>query len=400
MLKKGADIISPARVFGFIWSIVLGLANLKLSKLQFPWTFSQWAYVLIGPLSFLIGIFIIYIMYIGSRLHSVSEIRQILGEQKVDHTKLFYLIVLAFILYLIGYIGVALAKGQVPMFSRNPSAARTDFLVFGIAMFIPNMTVILFFSLVYHLFTQQMSTKKGLLKIISFITIISYLFLLQRYQFILITVMAFTFLYYTSRYIRLKTMFLFAILGILLFYLIATLRSGQIIQLALYKTSLMKFSFKYAIFTEPYMYVVMNVENFVNAVSRHDHFTYGAYTFDWLFALIQLKYPIKDYFALVDTPYTIGVFNTHTIFWTFYRDFGILGISLLPLICGLAVGSVYYSMRRNPTIGLVSSYSIIVFVMALSFFINPLGFLWFVYIIAWIVIVLKFIRVKQSVLVP
>ena len=67
---------------------------------------------------------------------------------------------------------------------------------------------------------------------------------------------------------------------------------------------------------------------------------------------------------------------------------------MIPLFLGLFVGTIYYALRRNPTIELVSFYSIIVFVMALSFFVNLLGFLWFVYIIIWVVLILKLIRVN------
>jgi len=193
---------------------------------------------------------------------------------------------------------------------------------------------------------------------------------------------------------------LFMVLVASVIYSIATLRAGQILQTVLYKISLMKIHPDYAIFTEPYMYLVMNVENFVHAVSRLQGYTFGYFTFDWVFALIQLKYPIREYFSLAETPYLFSGYNTYTLFWTLYRDFGVLGISLLPLLGGLFVGSVYYAMRRNPTLELVSFYSIIVFVMGLSFFLSPLGSLWFVYIVGWMVTIFKLIRFRDSHQVP
>jgi oligosaccharide repeat unit polymerase len=211
----------------------------------------------------------------------------------------------------------------------------------------------------------------------------------------MISFMVFTLLYYSTHRIRARTVLGFALLGILVIFSVATLRSGKILQLVLYKTSYMRFSYRYAIFTEPYMYIVMNIENFVNAVRKLEHFSYGAYTFDYYFAIVQLKYPMKEYFGLVETPYAIGGYNTHTIFWTFYRDFGIPGITVIPLLCGLSVGSVYYAMRRSPGVALLSYYTVMVFVMALSFFVNPLGFLWFIYIVVWLIIVLKLIVPDQ-----
>jgi oligosaccharide repeat unit polymerase len=395
MIKKDADILSPARVFSFIWCIVFALANLKLSKLQFNWTPTQWTYALMGPLSFLIGIFVIYILYADSKLQTKEEMREMFKMIKVKDTILFYLIIIAFITYIGGYFVIYLVKGYLPIFTSNAAAARIDYFIFGVGLLIHHMPIIVFFTIVYHLFVKGHIGKKWILKLIGIITTLTYLFLLQRYQLIMISVMVFTLLYYTSRYIRFKTMVLFLILGVLVIYSVASLRSGKIIQLVLYKTSLMKFSPEYAIFTEPYMYMVMSIENFVHSVSKLDSYTFGCYTFDWFFALIQLKYPIKGYFGLVDTPYLFSGYNTYTLFWTLYRDFGVFGISLVPFIGGLVVGSIYYRMRRSPTIELVSFYSIIVFVMVLSFFLSPLGFLWFVYIVAWMVLILKLVCIKK-----
>jgi oligosaccharide repeat unit polymerase len=182
---------------------------------------------------------------------------------------------------------------------------------------------------------------------------------------------------------------------VLVVYSVATLRSGKIIQFALYKTSLMKISPSYAFLTEPYMYFAMNLENFVRSVEKMQEHTFGLFTFDWLFALLQIKYPLREYFGIAEIPDQIGGYNTFTIFWSFYRDFGILGISCIPFLGGLYVGSIYYKVRMNPTVKSLSYYSIMVFVMAMSFFTNLLGFLWFIYIVAWIVIVLKLIAVKN-----
>jgi len=396
LFKRGADIISPARVFGFTWSIVFGLANLKLSGLQHSWTLSDWVYALMGPSSFLLGLFAACVMAMGRQLHPVNKMRQILKNQDVNEARLFYLTIAAFTTYLVGYFIVYLVKGHVPIFAPNPGMARTDFFIFGIGLFLHNMPFVLFFSIVYLLLVPDSRGRKWILKAVVFITVLSYVFLLQRYQLIMVAVIAFALLYYATQYIRFRTVALFVALGIAVIYSISTIRVGQLLQFALYKGSLMKFSPEYAIITEPYMYLVMNVENFVHSVNKLDHYSFGYHTFDWVFALIQLKYPIREYFGVVETPYLFSGYNTYTLFWTFYRDFGVFGISIVPLILGLVVGSLYYAMRRNPTIELVSYYSIIVFVMGLSFFINLLGFLWFVYIITWMVLILKLVRVKDS----
>lgn len=396
LFRKGADLLSPGRIFGFTWSIVLALSNLKLSRLQFDWSLLQWLFVLLGPLTFLLGIFVTYMMNLGLPSVTVGEMRRIARYENINTKILFHLIMTAFFLYIGGYFVTFLVKGYVPIFTFQPGAARIDYYLFGIGLLTHNMPIIVFFSVVYHLFTQENRKKKRVLKIVSGVTVITYFFLLQRFQLIMTAIMIFTILYYYTRYIRFRMMFLFFLAGVVLIYSVATIRSGKIIQLALYMTSEMKFSSKFAFITEPYMYVVMNVENFVHAMSKLEYFSYGSFTFDWFFALIQLKYPMKEYFGFVENPFLFSGYNTYTFFWTLYRDFGIIGISLIPAVCGFVVGSLYYAMRSNPTLERIVFYSIAVFVMVMSFFVNPLGFLWFIYIIAWMILILKFVRVKDS----
>lgn len=392
LFKKGGDILSPGRVFGLTWSIVFGLTNLKLSKLQSNWTSLEWTYVLMGPCSFLLGIFGTYAMNIGARLRSISEIRDTLREKRINESRLFYLIIIVFVSYLVGYVVIGLFMGPIPIFSHTPTIARTQFSIFGFGMLLHNPPIVVFFAVVYHVFVYGERTRKWILKAVVFVTIVTYLFLLQRYEFVMASVAAFTLVFYATRYVKLRTVTLFAAMISVVVYSISTVRAGRALQFALYIDSQMKFSPKYAIFTEPYMYLVMNLENFVHAVSKLEQHTFGYYTFNFALALTGIKHWIESYFGIVDTPYLFSGYNTYTLFWTFFRDFGLFGISFIPLALGCLVGSVYYTMRRNPTIEILSFYSIIIFVMGLSFFINLLGYLWFAYVIAWMFIILRLVR--------
>jgi oligosaccharide repeat unit polymerase len=91
-------------------------------------------------------------------------------------------------------------------------------------------------------------------------------------------------------------------------------------------------------------------------------------------------------------PYLVSGYNTYTSFWVYYRDFGILGITILPLLTGLAVGSIYYAVRRKPSLELIALYSLCVFLMLFSFFNNPLTLLWFVYSLALTVVGFRLMR--------
>ena len=393
ILKKGVDIVSPGRIFAFTWSVVLGLANLKLSRIQAEWSIFDWVFIMMGPSAFLLGIYIINVMNIGVRLHSVNDIRTIIRNQKIDEKKLFLLIIILFVTYIIGYSIIYLVKGYIPIFSNRPAAARIDYYIFGVGLLTHNMPIILFFSVFYLIVVPNNKNRKLVLKLFIFITTMTYFFLLQRYQLLMVSVMIF--IYYTTRYVKFKTVIIFLLIAAIIIYFISSMRAGKIVQSVLYITSEMKFSSKYAIFTEPYMYLVMNVENFIRAVNHLDHNTYGYFTFDFALAITGLKHWISNYFNIVENPYLISGYNTYTFFWIYYRDFGIIGLTFIPLIYGLLVGGLYYSIRRYPTLETVSFYGIVTFLILFSFFLNPVGFLWFVYILIWFVFIFKVIRIDN-----
>jgi hypothetical protein len=151
----------------------------------------------------------------------------------------------------------------------------------------------------------------------------------------------------------------------------------------------MKIPRQLAFITEPYTYVVMDLEYFARGVARLDSFTYGFYSFDSLLALTGLKHWMTEYFNLVGNPYAPFGWKDYTAFWIFYRDFGPAGIMVIPLLLGSGISVAYYSMRRNPSLKKVVMYSIMVYVMVISFFYFSVSFLWFFYYAVVFYLVLK-----------
>ena len=391
-LRRDADALSPARVFGFVWALAIGLTDLKLSGLQHHWSVESWAQLLIGVFSFLLGTLIAFVLNLGKPVLSVESIRRS-WVKEVDERKLFISIVVLFALYILAYVVITFVKGvHPPLFSAKPWIARRDFTMFAIGLFLHNIVIVAFFSVVYVLTTHQQKRKKWAVLAMTAVSLITYFFLLQRLQIMMTGVLCATLIYYTTSHLRKSTILLYLTGASLFFLLVSSLRAGQVIVLFLYTTAHMKFSPAYALFTEPYMYVVMNLENFARSVERLDTFAYGYYTFDFTTAIVGLKHWISDYFGLVETPYLVSSYNTYTAFWTYYRDFGILGISIIPALLGWGIGTAYYWLRSNPNIRSLTFYSMAVFVMFMSFFNSPIGFLWFVYNVLVIYIVLRYIR--------
>lgn len=380
-LRKGADVFSPARVFGFIWSMAIGLAELKLSGLQHTWSFQSWILLLTGVGAFLVGTLIAYVLNLGKELVPINAMRNLLRKEEVRDERLFWFITVAVAVYVVSYLVIFIVKGFLPVFVVGTKISRVGFYVFGFGVLINSTAFIIFFTLLYHILVEGKKAEKIFLTIISFIAVGSYFLLLQRFQIIMAALLCFTLLYYATNYVRSKTAFLLFLLVAGFFFWISTLRSRhlELLSMYLYTTSKMRLSPGYAFLTEPYMYVVMNLENFARSVNWLQHHTFGYFTFDFIVSMTGLEKWAGEYFAIDRYPFLVSGYNTYTAFWSFYRDFGVIGLVFIPLALGFSTGILYYRMRINPTIKRVTAYGVMVFVMFISFFVFPISFLWFEY---------------------
>jgi oligosaccharide repeat unit polymerase len=387
--RREADLLSPARVFGLVWSLAIGLTELKLSRFQGDWNGQSWALLLIGIGAFFVGIFVSYILNLGKHLVPISAMRRTLREEEVFEERLFKAIWVSVAVYAVSYIVIYLVKGFLPVFAVGTKTSRVDFYVFGFGVLINSTAYIIFFTLLYHLLFPGNKKRKRYLTVLAVLAVGSYFLLLQRFQIIMAAIMCFTLLYYATHRIRLKTAlpFLLAVTGF--FYWIATLRLGSLLATYTYYSSRMKFSRSLALFTEPYMYMVMNLENFARSVNRLEHFTYGYFTFDSVVSTTGIEKWAGEYFGVDRYPFLVSGYNTYTAFWVMYRDFGVIGLLLIPLLLGLSAGLLYYRMRTDPTIAKVTAYSVMVFVMFVSFFVFPIPFLWFEYNLLALYLILR-----------
>ena len=377
-LQKNKDLFSPARLFVFIWALAIGLAELKFSRFQHYWSLYSWIILSLSISSFLLGIFVVYVNYFQKKILSFDGIRNSITKTRIDKRKFFNLILIIFLAYIISYIVVVLTKGFIPILSNHPSESRVQLEVFGFGLLIHASTSIMFFVIQYILLIRQDNFRKIILLLILLITFITYFGLLQRYDLIFWLIISLVFYFY-SRKIKFRNVILFlsGLVGII--YAIQNIRMSKYFSGYIYVFSKMKFSPKFAIFTEPYMYIVMNLENFTNAVTKVTTHTFGYYTFNFIFSLTGLKHWIHNYAYLDDYPFLNSGFNTYTMFWDFYRDFGVLGLTIISFSLGFIISSLYYKFRTRPDLNTLSLYSIGVFVILFSFFINPIGQLHFIF---------------------
>ncbi len=389
-IPRGADVFSPARVFGFIWILSIGFAELKLSRLQYEWSIESWIHLLIGPVAFLLGTFIVYILNLNSKIIPLNKIRKDWNLKTINHNALLRYIIVLFSLFVAAYIVLVLVGREIPLFSSQPGQARKDFQLFGVGLFINNVVIIISLTVLYCITEINKINSKIFLICISLLTFILYVMTLQRLDLFTTIIVSFVLIYYLKEKIRLSTTFICSLI-ILAIFLLSSVRSGLAYSYILFVTSKMRVSPYWAVITEPYMYIVMNLEMFVHSVNKLDQFTYGYYTFDFVTALTGLKHWLSSYFNLNETPYLYSPYNTYTAFWTYYRDFGILGVFLISLLGGSGISALYYSLRKRPQYPSLMLYCYSVYIMLLSIFNSQIGFLWILYEVGLSYLIVYFI---------
>lgn len=386
--KKGNDVFSPAKVFLAIWSICIFLTEYKFSGYQHQWSYYSWFVLLLGLISFLMGLFIAYVTLINKPIFSITAIRnklKVLDEYSLK--KLFYCTIILFILYVISFAVEVLVEGYVPLFSSRYDVARVEFGLFGFHLIVNFQLIIMFLNIEYIILAKKHKQEKIVMWVIFFITLITFTLLLQRFNLFFGGVMTLALLYYASRVIKFKRIVIIALIFFSLLAAIQSIRLSQYASQYIYLISKIKFSRDYAIFSEPYMYISMNLENMTRAVDKLENYTYSIYTFDWVYALSGLKHWVADYFHIDPRAFLISGYTTFPFHWYYYLDFGLIGVMFFPLLTGFIIGACYYKMRTSAQLKWIILYSICVALMVISFFTNPLMMLTFIanFFVLWFI---------------
>lgn len=368
--KKETDFLSPGKVFLLIWSVSLFITEFKFSLFQHPWSLLAWITLLLSIIAFSAGNLIANTVFISQRLYSLDSIRSNFKKKKFNHYKLLIFIVALFIIYLSSWVLEIILYGEIPIFSLQPDKARTEFGVFGIHLLVNLFPSILFLCVEYFVLQTDQTKHKIFVWTIFFITFFSYLFLLQRLNYFFWGTLTFAFLYYCSSSFNLKKIIIGLIILIIIMWGINSIRVAQYATQFLYVISKMKYSSDYASFTGPYMYVVMNLENFARGIDKLQQNSYGILTGDWILALVGIKSWIGDYFNINYRKFVYSSYNTYPIFWNYYYDFGLIGAVISSLVLGYISSLFYFLFRITMKLKYLVMYAIILFGIIMSFFTN------------------------------
>lgn len=393
---KGTDYFSPGRLFALVWIVVLGLSLFKFSRFQFSWSWYSWLVILTSVISFLLGVFVVYVLNFGKKVYSISMMRYSqMYDYEINTFSLYKITLLLFLIYMISYLVIYSVVGFIPAFTPRPNLVRAKWGMFGFGLFI-HLTPIIIFLVIVYLLRHKGMNKKIILSLVFLITFLTFLLLYQRFSLVFAFVLALVYLYYGTTKVSFKNVMIFVVPVIVIIFGLSTLRESQFFIYLLHHLSRMKYSIKYAIFTEPYMYLVMNVENFAYAIEKIKFHTYGLYSFDFLLAITGLKHFLKEYFGVSDFPALLSVFyNTYTMFFVYYRDFGLIGSFLFPFGLGFFVSHFYYKMRFNPNFHTISFYGMLVIAIIFSYFIPLFTWLHFVFDLFVVYIISRYIHEKS-----
>ncbi|GAB4129662.1 MAG: hypothetical protein Fur0015_03560 [Ignavibacteriales bacterium] len=394
---KRIDILSPARLFIIVWSFAIGLTHLRLSIFQKDWTLYSWFMLMLTLLSFLAGVFVIYVLNSDKNILTIPQIRERMKQQHVDKDLLFNILLISFALYLVSYLVSFLVMGFIPAFSPRPEIRTQWTGVFGVGLITHGLPPILFFSSIFFFYEKKSKRKRIIVFLIAFLTFFLNLLVLHRFDIVYWLVVLLVYMFYSTKKLKFGYIFLFTLFLVAIIYGISTFRASKFIANIIYYTSGMKFSVKYAVFTEPYMYFAMNVENFINGVEKYTKFTYGYFTFNPILSLIQLKHPLEEYSMIAKYPHLLSSnYNTYTMFFEWYRDWGIFGLGFLPFIWGMIIGTSFYRLKRNPSLPAIVVYGAFLFVIIFSFFVNMLGWLHFIFNMSMLYLIAKLITRKKQ----
>ncbi len=210
--------------------------------------------------------------------------------------------------------------------------------------------LVMFLIIQYFIFVKAKYRKKVFLVLIFIGSLGNYVLFVQRFGMFILLMLGFCLYYYAGKKIKIRTIIIFVALIVSLVVGIQSIRATQFFSTYVFLESKMKFSSQYSELTIPYMYVSMNTENFVKYYPHIPKHSYGFFTFEYLIELSTIRKWFIDYYHFDKFKLHIGGYNTFPFFWTYFYDFGIAGLAIIPFIIGFVISEIYYYLHRNPNL--------------------------------------------------
>ena len=335
---------NPVSVFSGIWFLTIGLATLRLHSVQVEWKIMTWVCIIVAFIFFLLG----YYSKVLNFLKPVFQKKQ--NNKFADNKKAnLILILIVFVCSLISII-IECFICEIPLFSKNMDA-YVNFHVFVLAYFGVSSALVLPLSCLYITkFKKQIYKKEWIFLIIINILMFFVPFLIVSRGLVLSTLF-FTLFTLCSIYKKKELVIIPIILLIILFswksigsfknmnddYLNYALKMNILEQKENKNIEKQKKTavIKNVKLMRTYMYFCLNYDNFDLNVDKINY-SYGKSSFFPIYVMTGLKFVMH----MEDPRFKLKriirkVYNTYSVLFLPYMDFGIFGIAVFMFVMGL-----------------------------------------------------------------
>ncbi len=377
-LLSKRDFLSPARIYLFAHSITFGVAFLAVDKAMTPFKGLTNLVYFGSGICFLLGVWIVGLLPGAESLSSTRP----LDIQRYNWKRHIYFSFALFFIFLMGMLIAYKGIGEFPLLAKDQSVAiRKFFLVSwisSVSLSYGGITMALFFVAIFRPRVGSRFFNSAFWMCL--VTGLIYSLALSRSGLIFFACFATVFFHQAIKRISLGKMSLFLILFFSIFMITAYLKLGNFQkenQLNVEPKKLAMLMLKF-----PYVYIANNFWNLDYALNnenfrdRHPP-TYGFTTISGLLDMMtfpggNLGAHIREGAGFDDQFHAQAVkikgINTMGYQWGLYKDFGILGVLLLPFLFGILIKILYLRMREAPNIFNLTVYSYLSFFVAMSWF--------------------------------
>ena len=395
-IRESGFVISLKGLLGFSWLGGMGLACLRLSRLQKIWGWKTWlCFLLIYP-AFVLAYELQWKRMQRTKKEEKWEADESSRTKQAD--MLLGSIVGTAVISLAGFLAEAMILKYVPLFA-DTGHAYLEFHVSGIHYFTIQCVMIPALSVLYFYRKQEQKCSKRqkiLLGSSNLIAILIPILCVSRFHFLYMAALAV--LVYLSAYHKgtWKTVVVAATVFIPVYILLSAARNQSTDYLeGVFAMKNTKIPIWIA---QPYMYIASNYENFNYMVeSMTSHLYDGVrmlYPF-WALTGLKFLFPVQ----ISRPPYIVKKeLSTFTMFYDAYYDFGIIGLLIFASISG--VMSAFLTKRmsegKNPVIHLFYGQIAICFILSFftTWFSDPT--VWFRLIMTSVIYIIIGKYTKQS----
>lgn len=375
---------NPVSVFSGIWLFSIGLATLRLHPVQTEWKFAAWVCLVVAFVFFIVGYNTLKNFKFNFKKNNDFD-----NNKKAN----LILILIVFSCSLISII-IECFICEIPLFSKD-MFAYMNFGVFGLRYFGVLSALVLPLSCLYVAkFKKQISKKEFIMLIIINVIMFCIPFLIVSRGLVL-EMLFFTLFTLCSIYKKKEILVIPIILLIILFswksigslknmddtFLNEALKMNILDKKEDIKTDIAEkketpiINIKNVKLMRTYMYFALNYDNF-NLNVNEINYTYGKSCFFPVYVMTGLKFVTQMKDPRNKLKKIIRRYNTYSILFLPYMDFGIFGVAVFMFIMGFLsffFESIYPNIIFN---------SILKFCLLFSFFspylIYPTTFLFYI----------------------